>query len=56
MKAKKINKKLTLNKQTVADLKKEELKAINGGAPTNVVCGGTFLTICCPEPVSYVGC
>jgi len=47
----KIEKKLVVNKETIADLKTGELSSVKGGAPTNVVCGGTFLTICCQVSV-----
>jgi natural product precursor len=56
MKVKKINKKLTLSKQTIANLKVEELNSVKGGAPSNRVCGGTDLTLCCPEPVTINTC
>ncbi|MCP5102862.1 MAG: hypothetical protein GY950_05770 [bacterium] len=40
MKTKKIETKLTLNKETVADLGKEELASVKGGK------GGTFMLGC----------
>ena len=43
----KIEKKLILNKETIVDLKTEELNSVKGGAPSRIICGGTLLTICC---------
>lgn len=55
MKAKKLDKKLVLNKQTVVDLKVKELNVVRGGAPSKVTpCGNSLLSFCCP--VSYIYC
>ena len=51
MKTKNFNKKLTLNKTTVADLKQTEMNAVNGGADTT--CSGR--PECPPDP-SWVSC
>ena len=48
MKIKKFDKKLMLNKKTIADLENEELNTVKGGKPTIATpCGGTHLTLCC---------
>ncbi len=51
MKTKTIEKKLTLNKETVADLAKDELKSAKGG-----VMGATFLAGYCPTRVILTTC
>jgi natural product precursor len=51
MKTKKLNKRLSLNKKTIADLNKGELKHVHGGniivkpaTLTAAMCGGTCVT------------
>lgn len=47
----KIEKKLTVNKETIANLKTEELNSVKGGAPSLIHPCGTLLTICCQYTV-----
>jgi natural product precursor len=62
MKVKRFNKKLVLNKKTIADLSNDEMNALHGGeslpctilAPTCVVptegkCGPTIASMCCAQ-------
>ncbi len=44
MKAKKMKKKLSLNKQTVAHLGREEMDEAKGGCTTTIIL--TYLTLC----------
>jgi natural product precursor len=50
MKTKKFDKKLTLNKKTIVDLKNEELNSVKGGQHSVVVPCGTMLSLCCMTP------
>lgn len=59
MRSKKSEKKLTLNKATVADLNKDEMKAVLGGGDTS--CEGTCsMTICISDDIPlrslYISC
>jgi len=53
MKIKKITAKLTVNKETVANLENKDMRYVYGGIqvtdsnPTNCQCGKTILTKCC---------
>lgn len=42
MKAKNINKKLSLNRQTVVHLDQEDMKRLNGGLPWTETCPPTY--------------
>ncbi len=46
MKKVKFNKKLQLNKETVANLNNEEMKNLKGGGPITIINCQTVLTIC----------
>ena len=63
MKAKRFNKKLALNKKTIADLSIDEMNVVHGGetvpictiigptcvVPTEGKCGPTIATMCCAQ-------
>ena len=52
MKRKPLNKKLTLNKETVADIGNDALKIVGGG--TIGGCDTSFRYYCCPPPTEEV--
>jgi natural product precursor len=47
MSSKKLDKKLTLKKETIADLKKNEMQVIYGGGSAGFYC--SFYDYCTPE-------
>jgi len=51
MKSKEINNKLSLNKNTIANLNAKEMSIANGGkkVPTGSVCESYCYSDCCPE-------
>jgi natural product precursor len=56
MKAKKINKKLTLNKQTVANLNLSEMRNSKGGATEPGICTTEPVLICTLETCKPLQC
>lgn len=56
MKAKRINKKLTLNKQTVANLNQREMRNSKGGATEPLICTSEPVLICTLETCKALQC
>ncbi len=61
MKIKKFNKRLSLNKKTIADLNNKEMKNLHGGGPVSELtdCPSCRATVCCPPTLGtacWVSC